>query len=377
LLLMGLAGVPAGAGSARRWVARWGTSVLTALLPLLPTWYVLARAAATPGYLPGVGSSPAAPSGIDSARFVGYVDPYLFGPRDVWLSPLPALRLEIVILFTAGLAVLFLAGRALLGPRVVPLRAFLIGGIVTTVGLLGVEWAGSAGGPVGDLAKVVSESETSMWLFTLYALIATLPLVLSLEWAIRRNRPALPSAAAARPSRPWRLDGPTPGASAVPVVLALAIVVPGAVLTPTQLPPVLSTLYADFGNVTVDDFALLEYAGGHLPPAARVLVAPGSAGEFLPAYDPNAVVLFPMYPDAVETNVTYGLLVSALTNGTLNRSAMEALVSLDVQYVLVTPANTILWPPFSAQPFLADDFPVLFVQGGDYLFQTPTDGPPG
>jgi len=379
LLIMGLIAVPRLAGSARRWLARWGAAMLTALLPLLPTWYVLARGVSMPGYLPGAGPASGSPSGFDTARLVGYVDPYLFGPHDVWLSPLPAVRAEIVLLFTVGLALLFLAGRATLGPRFGPIVAFLLGGIVATVGLIGVDWSGSVGGPVGALASVISEGEASIWLLTWYALIATLPLAVVLEWAVRANRSVPPSPPhPARPGR-WSLDRrPSGAAAALPLVIALVIVVPGAVLTPTQLAPVLSTLYHNFGNVTEADFDLLSYSGAHLPSGARVLVAPGSAGEFLPAYDPTAVLLYPMLPGWTELNASYTLLVSELTNATLPANGIAALRVLNVQFIIVTESNSVLWPAFSPAPLLFDnEFPRLFQEGGALLFSVPTSVNPG
>ncbi|MCI4372962.1 MAG: hypothetical protein L3K02_04900 [Thermoplasmata archaeon] len=378
LLVMGVVAVPRLAGSAPRWLRRWGTAVAAALIPLIPTWYVLARGIASPGYVPGAGSAPSSPSGIDSARFVGFVDPYLFGPHDVWLSPLAALRAEIALLFTVGLAVLFLAGRAAFGPRIEPIRRFLIGGVVATVGLLGVDWAGSWGGPIGAVAEVVSESEVSIWLFAIYALIATIPLALALEWVARAKRAAPPEPPPAARRRTWHLDDRRGEVSAVlPLVIALVIVVPGALLTPTQLAPVLTTLYTDFGNVTAADFDLLSFAGTHLPSGARVLVAPGGAGEFLPAYDPTAVLLYPMLPGWTRVNASYALLVSELTNGTLDGAGLVALWNLGVQFIVVTPANSILWPAFSPAPLVDHGFAALFEQGGDYLFTTPPPPPAG
>jgi hypothetical protein len=378
LLVMGVFAAPRLAGSARRWLARWGAAVLTALVPLLPTWYVLAQGLLIPGYLPGTGSASASPTGIDSARFVGYVDPYLFGPTNVWLSPLPLLRAELVLLFTAGLALLLLAGRATFGSRLHTIGIFLIGGLVATFGLLGIDWAGSIGGPVGDLAKVISESETSIWLLTIYALIATLPLLWVLEWAVRANRP-VPARTAPPPRRPpWHLD-PRRGevAAVVPIVIALGIVLPGVALTPTQLAPVLSTLYDDFGNVSRADFDLLAYAGAHLPSGARVLVAPGSAGEFLPAYDPTVVLLFPMLPGWTTMNASYTVLVSELTNATLSPVGSSALLLLNVQFIVVTEANSVLWPPFSSAPLLDHGFPVWFSEGDAYVFAVPPPPPLG
>ncbi|HXQ48573.1 MAG TPA: hypothetical protein VN842_02175 [Thermoplasmata archaeon] len=372
VLIMAAITVPRWAGSPRRWLARWGTAVVTGLLPLIPTWVVLGRGLLAPGYVPQTAASGVTPPSVASAQFIGSVDPYLFRPQDVWLSPLPALRAEIALLLTAGLALVFLFGRPSLGPRLAPVRNFLLGGLAASFGLLGVDWAGARGGAIGQLSSVISGSEASIWLFTIYALIAAVPLALALEWAVRANRRA-PRPPGPDPSRrPWRLDPRPRGAvDALPLVIALVIVVPGAVLTPTQLAPVLSTLYTNFGNVTGADFDLLAYAGAHLPSGARVLVAPGSAGEFLPAYDPTAVLLYPMLPGWTQLNSSYSLLVSELTNATLNIRGVFALHVLDVEFIIVTQANTILWPAFSATALLRGGFSVLFAEGDAYLFELP------
>jgi len=141
--------------------------------------------------------------------------------------------------------------------------------------------------------------------------------------------------------------------------------------TPTQLPGPLTTLYSDFGNVTEADFALLAYMGSHLPAGARLLVAPGSAAEFVPAYDANVVLLYPMVPGWGEANASYALVVRELTNGTLNESGLSALEILRVGFVAVTGASTTLWPPFAPGPFLNNSyaFPELFHEGDAYLFQ--------
>jgi hypothetical protein len=155
------------------------------------------------------------------------------------------------------------------------------------------------------------------------------------------------------------------------VFLILVLVVPGVALTPTELPPVLTELYGDFGDVTAQDFALLSYAGANLPTGARVLVAPGSAAQFLPGYAPDLVLLYPMVPGFEYLNRSYALVVSQLTNATLNATGLASLAALDVQYVVVTGANTVLWPPFSAVPLLVDSstFTLLWNEGDAYLFE--------
>ncbi|MCI4342847.1 MAG: hypothetical protein L3J92_01845 [Thermoplasmata archaeon] len=381
LVLAALFVGPRFAGSARRWLARWGMAVLAALVPLVPTWYVVARGLASPGFVSGAGARPGVSEGTEFSRFVGWVDPYLFRPSDVWLSPVPFLRAELAILLTIGLALLLFVGRATLGPRFGAVRAFLAAGLLATWGLLVLSWVGSTGGNWAILVSLVSSSEASIWLFTFYTLLAALPLVLVLEWAVRANRrpEVVPPEPARTPlHRAVRLR--ETALAVLPVVLALLIILPGAALTPTQLPPVLSTLYHDFGNVTPAEFALLEYAGSHLPTGARVLVAPGSAGEFLPAYDPSAVLLYPMLPGWNEFNASYALVVSELTNATLEPGGHAALRILNVQYVIVTPASTVLWPAFSPAPLPSAFGILIYVNEGSSLWEIPQpapSGPPG
>jgi hypothetical protein len=369
LVVMAFLARPRWAGSALRWLVRWGTAVACALVPLGPTWFVLARGIAAPGYLPGASSTGATPPGVELGRFLGWVDPFLFRSTDVALSPVPVLRAELAILLTVGVGLLLFAGRWSLGERLAGVRDFLVAGLLATLGLLLLNWVGSTGGGRGVLGVIVSSSEASIWLFTVFTVIATIPLVVVLEAGARAVRRGAPGPAAA-PSPPGARAARrrAEGAAVVPVVLALVILVPGLALTPTQLAPTLTTLYTDFGNVTTADFALLSYAGHHLPSGARVLVAPGSAGEFLPAYAPSAVLLYPMLPGGERVNASYALLVRQLTNATLTATGIEALGTLGVRYIMVTQNNSILWPAFSPVPLESPDFSELFADGDAYLF---------
>jgi hypothetical protein len=356
-----------------RWLARWTAMLATALLALVPTIYVLVLGWSSPTLTPGGGAPPAGTRvGIDGAQFLGSIDPYLFRPTDVWLSPLPLLRAELAVLLTVGLVVLMIAiGWTSLGPGLGPFVRFVVPSAAVMVGWLALLWAGSAGGPAAArFAAVSSGPELSIWLFTLYTFVAVVPLVLLVGRALERplDAPDGPSPADAPARRPHR--GRWTASAPVAVAVALVIVVPGAVLSGTSLPPVLHHLYTDVGNVSSDDLALLEYAGAHLPAGARVLVAPGSAAEFLPGYDSNVRMLYPMVPGWPWINRSYTLVVRELTNGTLDASGLQALGELDVGYILVTAANTVLWPPFSPAPLLAEpsEFPVEFHAGDAYEF---------
>lgn len=350
-------------------LGRWAITVGAALLPLAPTFYVLAQGWNSPGLTLGAAGPPAGTfPGINGAQFVGGIDPYLFRATDVWLSPVPTLRLELAILLTIGLGLLVVAGsRSGLARYLAPFRRFALVAAVVIVALLGVLWASSAGfGPAVRFADVSSAAELSIWLFTLYGFVAALPLVLALERAFAADRPPAPPRSVARPVRRSVLPR-----GAIAIGIAVIVIVPGAVLTTTALPPVLSELYTDFGNVSAGDFALFGYAAGHLPAGARVVIAPGSAAGFLPGYVANVVLLYPLVPGWQWSNASYRLVVSQLSNATLNGSGRDALASLDAGFLIVTGANTVLWPPFSPAPLLADPtaFPLWFQDGDAYLFQ--------
>ncbi|MGB6442082.1 MAG: hypothetical protein WBF81_02155, partial [Thermoplasmata archaeon] len=357
LLVAGLLIRPSYAGAARRWVGRWGIAVVASLLALIPTLYVLVLGRSSPGFTPGAAAAPpGATAGISAAQFVGSIDPYLFRPSDVTLSPLPILRFELAALLTVGIAVLFFAGRrSELARYLEPFRSFVVAGVGVALGLIGLLWAASTGFAPGVLlASVASAGELSIWLFTLYTFIGGLVLVLLLEHVVslyRSSDPTEPSTGVRTVRGPGRFRLPR---GAVPIALALLLIVPGVALTPTQLPPVLRDLYHDFGNVSAGDFAMLSYAGAHFGGGARVLVAPGSAAEFLPGYCPDLVLLYPMIPNWPWVNSSYTLVVQQLTNGTLHPNGIDALAALEVQYVVVTGANTVLWPPFSPAPMLSD-----------------------
>jgi len=149
------------------------------------------------------------------------------------------------------------------------------------------------------------------------------------------------------------------------------------VLTPTSLGQVLSKTYADFGNVSAADFQLLDYAGAHVAPGTRVLVAPGSAGEFLPGYARGIVLLYPMVPGWSRANASYNLVVRELTNGTLDPTGREALASLEVDLIIVTGNNTVLWSAFWASTLHDANvsstnstplFPVVFHEEDAWVF---------
>jgi hypothetical protein len=380
LALLVAAGLARPAYGARpgSWFLQWATAVATALLGIVPSLYVLALGHASPGFVPGAAAAPAGtPSGTSGAQFLGSIDPFLFRAQDVQLSPVPALRLELAILLVAGLAVLIVLARSsALGRYFESFRLLIGGAVAATVGLLAVTWWASTGfGPAVDVTRISSAGELSTWLFTMYVFIAAVPLIVALErFHGTLAAPTGPTNAFAAP-RPTdsRLDPHRSGASRtlIPLAVALLVVVPGIALTPTAASGVWTRLYQDFGNVTTDDIALLEYAGTHLPVGARVLVAPGSAGDFLPGYAANLVILYPLVPGFEWVNASYEVVVDELSNAMLGAQGLAAMAALDVEYILVTGNNTVLWPAFSPAPLVADPgaFADLWHQGDAYLFE--------
>jgi hypothetical protein len=377
LLIAGGLAHPAYGGRLGSWFARWATALVATLLGIVPSLYVLTLGRSSPGFVLGAAAAPAgSPVGISGAQFLGSIDPFLFRAEDVQLSPVPALRLELALLLVLGLVALLLVARSsLLGRYFESFRLLVGGAFGATVVLLAVVWWASTGfGPAVYLNRVTSAAELSAWLFTMYAFIASVPLILALErfhgaladtgrstvaFGSLQGRPLGPGARRTGPSR-----------ALVPLAVALLVVLPGVALTPAALSPVWTRLYHDFGNVTSDDFALLDYAGSHLPAGARVLVAPGSAGDFLPGYAANLVILYPLVPGWSWVNASYRIIVDELSNATLDARGRAAMATLDVQYIVVTGNSTVLWAAFSPVPLTMDPgaFPELFHQGDAYLF---------
>jgi len=363
-------------GRALEWFGRWALSLVVALVPIVPTLYVLVVGRSSPGFVPGsTGVAAGTRTGITAAQFYGAIDPFLFGNQDTGLSTVSALRLELAVLIALGIALFLLVRReTAVGRYIEPLRPFVAAGVVALVVILGIVWAaGTGSGTVLAVSHLTSAAELSAWLFTLYGVLAAVPLALALErfagWVRRTEQPVTAPSA---PGRPRRSRLPRTAIRAVlPMLVALAIVAPGVVLTPTELPPTLANIYHDFGNVTEGDFDLLTSASSYLPSGSRVLVAPGSAGEFLPGYCPDIVLLYPMVPGWRTVNASYELLVKDLPNGTLDRADVQALDALNVSYIVVTGNNTILWWAFSPRPFLSnpDGFPVVFHEEDAYLFR--------
>ena len=370
---------PRFSGNGRGWFSRWAVAVVVTLIGIIPSLYVLGVGRSSPGFVPGATAAPSGvPSGMTESQFFGTIDPFLFGSSDTGLSNVAALRLELAVLIAIGVGILLIVPRdSAFGRYLERFRPFVGGAAAVMVLELGIIWAASTGfAPAVDFANVSSSNELSVSLFSLYGFIAAVPLALAVErfagW-LRRSE-AIPSRATSSagtgPTARYRSRSVALRA-VVPLIVALVIVVPGVVLTPTALPPTLSDQYHDFGNVTAADFDLLDFAASHLPSGARVLVAPGSAGQFLPGYCADLVLLYPMVPQWYTVNASYERLVLDLPNATLGPADVRALSALHVEFLVVTGNSTMLWPAFSPRPFLSSPiaYPVLFHEGDAYLFR--------
>jgi hypothetical protein len=347
------------------WSARWTGAVVVTVACVAPSLWVELSLVGASG-VPGTGSAVMA-YGVTGSQLVGLLDPFLFRPSDVGLSPFPWLRAELAVLLVLGvvgwLYRAYWSDRAEVGagPGLAPLAL----GTAAGAGIL-LEWAASFGNPwaVG-LARLSSPSELSVLLFAVFSLVAAAPLADVFRWL----ESSAPEPNRIAPRSRWRWDRSPPETRAVAIVASLLVLVPGIAVTATSFPPYLAQEYRQFGNVSDSDFALLDWSTGHLPSGARVLAAPGSAAQFLPGYDGDVVLLYPVTVFGVSTNADYQLLLTELPNGTLDARGTAALDALAVSYIAVTQANNVLWLPFSPTPIAAEPrASIVFHQGDAYLF---------
>lgn len=355
-------------------IPRWILTVVVAVLFVTPTLWTFLQGRGTLFAPSGTVAVPVPTQmpGITSAQFIGSIDPFIFGPTGIWLSPFTALRFELALLLVAGAAVLVI-------PALVPrfrkvgrsFRPLVLATIASALVLLLVELgAGSGVRALDTLAALSSAPEISIELFTVYTILAALPIYLLLQPTVEPEPSARPFSGGPSPTtsrfpsaRPRTLSGST----AVVLALAVVLIVPGVVVTATDFPSYLDQLYGSYGRVTAADFAMLEWARHGLPTGSRVLVAPGSAAQFLPGYA-NVAIVFPV--QRIASNASYVDLDRQLVEGRLNATGFLEIQWLDVQYVAVTGNTTNLWAPFSAAPLLADpEFHVIFQQGDAYVFE--------
>lgn len=324
----------------------------------------------------GVGTSipPTSPGVNRLGSLVGFIDPFLFRPIDVWLSPFPLLKAELAILLCVGLLMLVLS----VYPRpanvlwILPQETseILVAGILSGLLLL----AAYILAPIELLSFLPTNfNELAICLFTFYILVATLPLLYAsrtlyphqgmvTEQIVETHDLRFEPLCSSNPG--GRRRSTVPAATLCSILLLCAPIISGVAVSMTDGPLYLGSIAESLGNVTGGDYAALEWMSVHLPPCSGVLVAPGSAGQYLPAYS-NARLIYPMLP--VPTNLSYQRAVHDLSLGHLAPTTLADLQTLRVTEVFVTAQSNILWPPFNSTALSESSSFLLEYRSGDAL----------
>lgn len=357
----------------RVWAVRWlavlaiSAGFLVRTLVGIGVWF------SYPGHvLAPVGNSPPASSGLSPSATYGNVNgelnPFVLFKQKV--SPIPLLSLEIMLLLAAGLVLIgvvliFPGSRVrehLPRPLVLPIVVGTVVAFVETGAVLVADAATQNGAGVSSLLYI---EEPSAILFLFYELIATLPLLaaagLVSGW-VRRASPAAyrepkSSTRTTEPRRPWP-------STVYVILIALVLLVPlgtGLGSSAVAVPGYITNHIEHQANVTASDIAALEWAGSNLPRCSRVLVAPGSVGQYLPEFATLGVV-YPTYPN--PENLSYVRVVQDLDSGVYTNETRSLLLQLSVTEVLVSGQNTASYPPFELAPLQSSsDFRVLTAMG--------------
>ncbi len=324
---------------------------------------------------------PAPPPSVSPLlALVGLMDPFLFRPIDVWLSPFPLLKLELAALFASGLFLLLLRtlGHYPMFERDMPRAATvnLLGTTAATAAVLGViVLSGIHGSGLSAIVGVSSSGETSILLFVFYTAIAALPLLWAAgqldRWLHATRRATNGPTPKQRTMRSKQTSLDSLGRGAGGIVLAVLVLslplISGTAVTVTEAPAYMGDLLHDLSNVSQGDLEALQWAGNHLTACSGVLVAPGSAGQFLPAYS-DARLIYPMDPS--PQNLSYIRVVANLTFGNYTATVRSDLLALQTTEVLVTGETNVLWKPFAtAEMTNSADFRLLFQAGDASIFQ--------
>jgi hypothetical protein len=319
-----------------------------------------------PGHVQtATGSPPYAPL-LNHETYSGWstqLDPFV--PWKPKVSPLPVLYIELELLLVAGLGLaLWYARRRGGSPeswlRPSGARWVLVGTTVLLLETVVLLTVGTANTTVSGIQSITNLWETSVLLFLFYSLIAALPLVAATRQLVRARRVSRSSGPPAS-SPPTRRQGKVP--RQIGTVLALVLVVIPLMTGGASMivvPGYLHTTIASEANATRADVQALEWAGANLPECSHVLVAPGSAAQFLPEFALVHLV-FPVFPS--PTNQSYSILVANLTAGVYTGATRAAAIELGVTEVFVTGATTNAYPPFEQGPLRhSSDFEALFSQ---------------
>ena len=362
-------------------VPRWIGALAVSLLWVSPALWTILAGGGTLFASSGTVTvpSPTGLPGISPAQLVGSIDPFLFRAHDIWLSPFPALRFELAVLLVAGAAVLVIPDLfRRLGPQGPAFRQLVAVTIVVAILILLVEVAAAQGlRAFNGLALISSAAEVSIYLFAIYTFLAAIPIYLLIDAARPPPTPPATAGAAISPPAtgpPRRRSSSLKGPQVIGLALAVVLLASGVAVTGTDFPPYLHGLYESYGRVTPADFALFAWATHGLPAGARVLVAPGSAAQFLPGYA-SVVLVFPV--QRIAQNASYVDLDRQLVEGQLNSTGYEELGWLDIQFIAVTGNTTNLWAPFNPAALLHPAFTEVFQQGDAYVFAYLGDRAPG
>lgn len=327
-------------------------------------------------------ANPAVPNPLSYRNVTGELDPFI-----LWkyaMSPVPGQSLFLEILLAAGLVVLAIRfgdhlGR--LGSLVSAGEArSTAGGVIALFALTALVLLGAAANtsPSG-IPSVVNPDELAQILFFFFQTVALLPLLIvarfSLrawgDWAahrtsvVRHSLSSPPLAGRARRIRGPRVVGPqyTAVLAAATVIVSLLA---GSATTVILVPGAIMHQVDSQANISSGDIAALRWAGANLPHCSTVLVAPGSAAQFLPEFA-LVHIDFPSYPPAY--NGSYWIAVNGLTAGTYNASVRSALSALGITEVFVTGRTTPEFGALSPVPMEGStDFALLFHDGDAFVF---------
>jgi hypothetical protein len=325
------------------------------------------------------GYSPATQFGNLNLRLVeGELDPFvLWKPK---MSPFPWMSLELQFLLVAGLV---LAGWTLRnklggahGRSLSRFGSDLLVGTIAMFALTGLLLLTALPGPeVSDLRSITNLDQSSILLFLLFEAACAFPLAFGLVRLTERQAPSsppvpFPSSSPSKSSR-GRTRHPSTRAfrTTVGALAVLVIVIPmasGAWFTLAEGPGSIQQNVGKTSNVTAEDVTAMEWIGNHLPSCSGVLVAPGSAGQFLPQYASVRLIL-PMNP--FPSNDSYSVAVGDLTAGLYNSATRSALLALTVTDVLVTGQTSVSFPAILLSSIESShDFLPLTSSGDAFVF---------
>ncbi|MGA8303725.1 MAG: hypothetical protein WA691_04185 [Thermoplasmata archaeon] len=361
-------------------VALIGSAFMVRTLVALAVWYPYPGHVLTEAGQPPY-ATPVSPYQFGTRLVTGELDPFVLWKAK--LSPFPAVSIELQLLLAVGIVLLLIRAwspqsplRGLVSSRLTHLvAAGTATGLLLVAFLLATTVPGSSIQEEGLLASLEESSEI---LFLFFCLIALVPLIAAVE-LLRTGRRVttggvdledLPSKGPTAPTRTsWHYSARRPS-SGVTTVLVLVLLIPlgsGAYTSVVDGPGYLHGAVTLTASVTPSDADALRWAGANLPGCSRVLVAPGSAAEFLPEFARVSVV-YPMLPAPV--NLSYALIVAGLILGQYNSTFRAELVQLEVTEVFGTGMNSASYLPFDLQPLAtSSDFHLLFQEGDASIYE--------